>query len=55
MPTGIKGEFVADTRYRINQAFEDYLAFINQEGTPGGRVWPDELKALRPSIVASTR
>jgi hypothetical protein len=51
MPTGIKGEFVADTRYRINQAFEDYLAFINQEWTLGGRVWPDELKALGPSII----
>ena len=51
MPTGIKGEFVADTRYRINQAFEEYLAFINQEWTLGGRVWPDELKALGPSII----
>ena len=51
MPTGIKGELVADTRYRINQAFEDYLAFINQEWTLGGRVWPEELKALGPSII----
>ena len=51
MPTGIKGEFVADTRYRINQAFEEYLAFINQEWTLGGRVWPNELKALGPSII----
>ncbi len=40
-----------DTRYRINQAFEDNLAFINQEWTLGGRLWPDELKALGPSII----